>query len=298
MQNIFRKGVYTALITPFTEGGEVDLKGLLQLIEEQLDANVAGFILLGTTAETPTLTEAEEEAIIKRAYTAIKGRVPLVVGVGSCSTQKTVEKLEIATELGADAAIVVCPYYNRPTQEGLYYHFQTLAEATEIPLFLYNNPVRTGVNLELETLRRLLPNPKIVAIKECYGNFHYFMELVRSFGKELLIFSGDDIFTYPQMTLGGSGIISVASHLIPHEMVKLASLVLERRLDEALALHYKLLSLFQTLAIEPNPVPVKKGLEILGKPAGNPRLPLVPLSPHHAKTLETHLCAVLPTLPV
>ena len=298
MQNLLGKGVYTALITPFSEKGELDLEGLEQIIEEQIDAHISGFILLGTTGETPTLTDEEERAIIKKADAVINGRVPLVVGVGSYSTQRTLEKLESATDLGADAAIVICPYYNRPTQEGLYRHFQTIAEASTIPLILYNNPVRTGVNLELETLRRLLPNPKFIAIKECFGHLPYFMELVRSFSKELLIFSGDDIFTYPQMALGGSGIISVASHLIPHEMVKLVSLTLERRFDEALSLHYQLLPLFQALSTESNPAPVKKGLQILGKPGGAPRLPLVPLSPHHTKTLETHLCAVLPTLPV
>ena len=222
----------------------------------------------------------------------------MIVGVGSSSTAHSLQKLKVAKELGADGALVISPSYNRPSQEGLYYHFQALASGSALPLILYNHPARTGVNLELDTLRRLLPHPKIVGIKECSPGLSQFMSLLNSFKDELLVFSGEDPIAYSHLTLGAHGLFSVASHVVPLQMVRLVSLILERRIDEALNLHFELLPLLETLFIETNPAPVKKALELLGKPSGDPRLPLAPLSPHFVPTLQKLLCSAHPTSPL
>ncbi len=289
------RGLYTALITPFDPNGSVDLAGLRQNIEEQIAAHVAGIVLIGSTGEATTLTSDEEKEMIKVAAEVIDSRATFVVGIGSPSTQQCLKKLEVATTQGADAVLVLSPYCNKPTQEGLYHHFQALANAKQAPIVIYNHPGRCGVSVALDTLRRLLPHSNIVGFKDSSGDLGYYMELSRLFRNELQIFSGDDAFAYSHLGLGASGLFSVASNLFPHVMAKLVALVMERRFDEALSLHYKLLPLFNALNSETNPIPIKKGMELLGKPSGAPRLPLTPLSPSHTSTLEKLLCAVRPT---
>ena len=290
------RGLYTALITPFDNDGNIDFAGLEKNIEEQISSHVAGIVLNGSTGEGTTLTHEEEKETIQYVRELIGARTTLVVGVGSPSTQSCVKKVEIAARCGADAILVLSPYSNKPSQEGLFYHFQALALASSVPLILYNHPGRCGVSIAFDTLRRLVTLPHIVGIKDCSGDLHYFMELTRLFKSDLQIFSGDDAFGYAHVALGGAGLFSVASNLVPHVMVKLISLVLERRFDEALSLHYKLLPLFNALNLETNPIPVKRGMELLGKPSGSPRLPLTPLSTHYSNILEQLLCNVHPSL--
>jgi len=286
------RGLYTALATPFDANGEVDFVGLKQNIEEQITAYVSGIVLIGSTGEAATLTSEEEKEMIELAVQTIDRRCMLVVGIGSSSTKASVKKLKTAQECGADGVLVISPYSNKPTQEGLYYHFQALASESDIPIVLYNHPGRTGVSIALDTIRRLLAHPNIVGIKDCSTDLGYFMELCRLFKNDIQIISGDDAFAYSHLGLGASALFSTASNLFPHVMTKLVSLVLERRFDEALSLHNKLLPLFNALNSETNPIPLKKGMELMGKPSGSPRLPLTPLSAGNTATLEKLLCNV------
>jgi len=289
------RGLYTALITPFNEQGEIDFEGLKANLEDQIASYVAGIVLTGSTGEGSTLTENELKELVPFAKKVTNGKTTLVVGIASPSTKKCVEQLQMAQEGGADAILAITPYSNKPSQEGIYHHFQTLANSTEVPIILYNHPGRCHVPIALDTLRRLILHPQIAGIKDCSGDLNYFMELCRTFGQQLQIFSGDDGYAYPHLALGASGLFSVASNLFPHVMNKLVQLVLERRFDEALSLHYKLLPLFHALNSETNPIPVKKGMKLLGKPSGSPRLPLTPLSASNTLTLEKLLCVVRPT---
>jgi len=275
-------GVYTALITPFDTKGKLDEKGLVKLIKMQINNDVDGILCLGTTAESPTLTEDETKKIITLARKEITKPIKLMVGCGSNSTDSAIAKTKIAEKLGADSILSVVPYYNRPTQEGLYLHFKAIAKATKLPIILYNIPSRTSQNLEVKTILRLAEIKNIVGIKECSGSFSQTMDIIHEVAKirsDFSILSGDDISILPLIALGGDGIISVMSNLIPDKIKLLVENALEGDFEGARKIHNELLPLIKAAFIETNPAPIKAMMNLLKLPAGPCRLPLAPLTP-------------------
>lgn len=284
------RGVYTALITPFDQNDKLDKDGLQQLIQLQLQAGVAGIVALGTTGEDPTLNPNEKELVISITRKAInKKNASLIVGTGSYSTSQTIANTLKAESLGADAALIITPYYNRPTQEGLYRHFKSIADATTLPIIVYNIQSRTGQNLQTETLRRLAEIPTIIGVKEASGNIGQISEVIETLRRDrpdFSILSGDDALTLPLIALGGDGIISVVSNLIPNEVKALCDAALSGDFNLARQLHYKLSPLFRAASIETNPIPIKAAMQFCGLPAGKCRLPLCDLSKENADKLK------------
>lgn len=281
----------TALITPF-RGKEVDLEGLALLIQRQIAARVGGILLLGTTGEAATLTQEERSAIIRRAVQEGKGQIPIWVGTGRNSTQETIEETRKAHEMGAHIALVVAPYYNKPSQEGLYRHFEAVARSSLLPIILYNVPSRTGVHLEPATVLRLAILERVIGIKEASGHVLAANDLLASAPDPFSVWSGDDVLTLPMMALGAKGVISVVSNLVPEKIVQLVSAIEDNRWSEARALHYSLLPLFKAAFIDVNPVPIKEAMALSGLPAGGVRLPLCEMSAAHRSILSSALCQV------
>ena len=271
------KGAYTAMVTPFLNDTQIDLEGFIQNIHFQIEQGIDGLVILGTTGESPTLSFNEQKQLIQTAQNKIQGKIPLVVGTGSNSTQETIKKTQQAQDLGADAALVITPYYNKPTQEGMFQHFKAVAESVKIPLIIYNIFGRTGVNLQTETLKKLAEISNIVAVKESSGNMDQIMEVIetfRSFRSDFAILSGDDALTFPVMTLGGHGVISVISNLVPRKVKNLIFSLNQGDFLEARELHYHLLPLIHAAFIETNPIPIKAAMQEWGFAAGPCRLPL------------------------
>lgn len=287
------KGLYTAIITPFDEEGKLDETGLIENLHFQLNQGTDGITALGTTGESPTLSKEEKERIIQIAAKETKKKnIPLMVGTGSYSTIQAIENTLKAAELGADSALVVTPYYNKPTQEGIYQHFKAIASAVDIPIMLYNIQGRTGQNIQTSTLKRLAQIPNIVGVKEASGNLMQMMdvlEAIQSEREDFSVMSGDDALTYSLMTLGGDGIISVASNLIPFQMKALVKTIDEKNWEDARKLHFELLPLFKVLFIETNPIPIKAAMNLMGFAAGECRLPLCQLSKEHLNDLQSVL---------
>jgi 4-hydroxy-tetrahydrodipicolinate synthase len=279
-------GLFTAVVTPFTQDGKLDEKGLRDNIEFQIREGVDGIVALGTTGEDPTLTPAEQERVIAIARETTANQLPLVIGTGSYSTAITIEKTKKAKQAGADAALIVCPYYNRPTQEGLYQHFKAIAQAVDLPIIVYNHQGRTGQNLLTPTLKRIAEFQQVIGVKETSGNINQIMEVVQvltAYRPNFKIVSGDDALAYPLMACGGHGVISVASNLIPSQMVEMVNAAWEQNYSYAREQHYKLLPFFNGESIETNPIPIKAAMNWWGMPAGQCRLPLYQLSPENAK---------------
>jgi len=266
------KGVITALITPF-QNGEIDFNSLGNLVEFQLKKGIQGFVINGTTAESPTLSSTEREKIFRFVKERVPKNFPLIMGTGSNSTAKTIEESKEAERFGADAILVVVPYYNKPPQRGLLEHFKAIADATHIPNILYNVPSRTITFLELETIKKLSEHPNIYGIKEASGNIEMDRQIRQSCGEAFLLLSGDD-GSYDQfMQAGGDGVISVASHVLPEAM-------LQQKASENL-------ELIDLLFCEANPIPVKKALHLMGIiKSPECRLPLVTLADVHAEKLK------------
>jgi 4-hydroxy-tetrahydrodipicolinate synthase len=279
------QGSFVALITPF-RAGHIDEPALRQLVEFQITNGTHGLVPCGTTGEAPTLSQAEWERVIALAIEQSAGRVPVLAGTGTNDTEATISRTRRARELGADGALVVTPYYNRPTQEGLYQHFAAIAEAVDLPLMLYNVPGRTGVNLLPETVVRLSRIASIVALKEASGSVDQVSQIVPGVGSDLTIFSGDDGLTLPMMSVGARGVVSVVGNIAPREVAALAEAMLAGDLAEALALHYQLADLTRALFIESNPIPVKTAASWLGLCTPELRLPLVPLAPASERQLR------------
>lgn len=271
------KGTYTALITPFLEDGNIDEKGFLKLLEIQIASGSQGVVLFGTTGESPTLTHEEKSRLLKLARMKISPPFQLIVGTGSNSTAETIAETQWAEREGADAAMVVVPYYNKPTQDGLFQHYAKIAESTKLPLIIYNIQGRCSVNLATSTLQRLLKIRNIAAVKEASGNLSQIMEVIEAAQNErpdFSILSGDDNLTLPVIALGGRGVISVVSNLVPHEIHLLVSACLSNDWNTARELHYALLPLFRGAFIETNPIPIKRLMNYDGLPSGPLRLPL------------------------
>ncbi len=291
------KGVFTALITPFDADGRLDEAGLRHLIKRQLHSGVDGIVPLGTTGEAPTLSEEEKKRIIMIAREEIPHNVPLMVGSGGYATAASIKSTCQAQELGADQALVIVPYYNKPTQEGIYQHFKAIASAVQIPIIIYNNPGRTGCNLHIDTLKRLADIPNITGIKEASGNIMQISDTIAAVREDFphfSVLSGDDGFTFPLMALGGRGVISVVSNLIPKEIKALTDAALQGNWVAARQHHYHLMPLMKAAFIETNPIPIKAALQLCGLPAGSCRLPLCDLSPANHALLAELLGAMLP----
>ena len=280
------KGSIVALVTPFQDG-QVDLEKLDELVEFQISSGTHGIVPCGTTGESATLTHREHEEVIERVVKTVDGRIPVIAGTGSNSTEEAIRLTRYASEVGADGALLITPYYNKPTQEGLYRHYEAIASQTSIPLVLYNVPSRTAVHLSSETVNRLAEFQNIVAIKEASGSADQAVEILN--GSGLTVLSGDDGFTLPLMCLGASGVISVAANIIPKEMADMVDLMEEGRLKEARRLHMRLHILFKTLFIETNPIPVKTALQRMGKVGPEFRLPLSEMASENLEKLETVL---------
>jgi 4-hydroxy-tetrahydrodipicolinate synthase len=286
------KGVYTACITPFTEEYEIDEEGFRENLQFQIASGVDGLVILGTTAESPTLSEEEQEIVLKIALEEAKGRLPVWVGTGSYSTKEAIKKTIKAKVMGADGALVVTPYYNKPTQEGLFRHFEAIAHSTKFPIIVYNIQGRTGQNLSTDTLKRLSYLPEIVGVKEASGNINQMIEVIETIAParpEFSVMSGDDALTLPLMSLGGAGVISVASNLIPKEIREMVLFALKGDFHEARKLHYELMPIFRDAFIETNPTPIKFMMGKMGMKAGPVRLPLSPLLPENEQKIVKNL---------
>lgn len=270
-------GAIVAIVTPFKKG-KVDEEALRNLIEEQIAAGTDGIAPCGTTGESTTLSHEEHDRVIEITIEAVRKRVPVIAGTGSNSTVEAIRLTRHAWEAGADAALMVSPYYNRPTQEGIYLHYKAVAEAVPIPIIIYNIQGRTGSNILPETLARLAQIKNIVGVKEASGSLKQMSDVIRLCGPDFDVLSGDDIFTLPLMAIGGRGIISVISNVVPGDMAALVDAFNAGDLEKARELHFKMSPLIDALFIETNPIPTKAALSLMGKIEYELRLPLCPLA--------------------
>ena len=272
------RGTFTAVVTPFRDGG-IDVSAFEQLIDSQIAAGITGIVAIGTTGESPTLSHEERDEVIRVAVTRANKRCLVFAGTGSNSTEHAIDLTKSAENLGVDAALLVAPYYNKPSQEGLFRHFKAIADTTRLPIMLYNIPGRCGVDILTETVARLAKEcPNIVSIKEASGSVERIGELRRHLPDAFTILSGDDSLTLPFMALGAVGVVSVASNLFPSEVCALVRACESGDLKTAEKLHRRLLPLFKDLFIEPNPVPVKAALGWRGTMSSEVRLPLCEMS--------------------
>ncbi len=274
-------GSLVALVTPMLSGGEVDWQRLHDLVDFHLENGTDAIVAVGTTGESATLTVEEHCQVIRDVVAQVKGRIPVIAGTGANSTQEAVHLTAEAKALGADACLLVTPYYNKPTQEGLYRHFRTVAESVAIPQILYNVPGRTAVDMLPDTVERLSDLTNIVAIKEATGDLGRAREVITRCGDRIAVYSGDDGTAVELMLLGGKGNISVTANVAPADMHELCALAIAGKADEARAIHQRLLPLHKALFLESNPIPVKWALQAMGLMEGGIRLPLTPLSEQH-----------------
>jgi 4-hydroxy-tetrahydrodipicolinate synthase len=268
-------GAFTAIVTPFKDG-QVDEKAFKGLIRFGLDGGVSGFVPCGTTGESPTLSHEEHNRVVEMTVKEVAGQVRIIAGTGSNSTEEAISLTRHAKKVGVDAALLVSPYYNKPTQEGLYRHFKAIAEAVDIPLVLYNIQGRTGVNIENSTMEKLSRLPNIVGVKEASGSILQMSEVIRLCGPDFDVLSGDDQMTFPLMALGGKGVISVVTNIIPDKMSALVRHMLAGEIDKARAIHFEIFELCQAMFVETNPIPIKAALGLMGKIEPEFRLPLCP----------------------
>ena len=278
-------GCMTALITPFA-GGDVDHRALADLIEAQIAGGVHGVVPCGSTGEAATLTHDEHIAIVREVVRLVRGRVPVIAGTGSNSTAEAIRLTRAAEEAGADGALLISPYYNKPTQEGIYRHYAAVAEATRLPLIVYNIPGRTASNISPETMGRLSRIPNIVGVKEASGSLAHVLEVIQASGPDFAVYSGDDILTLPIMAAGGKGVIAVTANLVPRDFATLAEALLAGDLERGRTLMRRLLPLVQATSLEVNPLPVKTALAMMGRCAEEFRLPLTCMSAPARATLE------------
>ncbi len=275
------------MVTPFKEDLEVDFAGLEKNLE-YLEKHVDGVVPAGTTGEAATMSYEEHIKVVK--HVAEIADVPVVGGAGSNSTKEALYMGQEVEKAGADAAMFVTPYYNKPNQEGLYQHYKAIAEAVSIPILIYNVPGRTGTNITADTVERLAEIDNIVGIKEASGNLRQVSEMIkRTRDKDFVLLSGEDFFTYPILTVGGSGVISVTANVAPHIMQEMYTAYRNNDIEKALEAHFKLMPLYSAMFIDTNPIPVKKSLNLMGLAAGKPRLPLVELDEEKTQKVKTVL---------
>ncbi len=277
-------GSLVAIVTPF-KNGKLDERSLGDLIEWQISSGTHGIVPCGTTGESATLTHAEHDRVVAFTVEVVRRRVPVVAGTGSNSTDEAIALTKHAKVAGVDGALLITPYYNKPTQEGLYLHYKAIAEAVDLPLVVYNIPGRTGVNMLPSTIARLTVCPTVVAVKEGSGAVQQASEIIQLCGERLTVLAGDDALTLPMMAVGGKGVITVTANLLPAKMAQLVNAFRAGRVDEARMLHYQLYPLFTALFYETNPIPVKEALHMMGKIDREMRLPLCPMGNENREKL-------------
>ena len=280
------RGIYTALVTPFKDG-KVDEAALKKLIDFQLKSGVDGLVPCGTTGEAPTLSYEEHEKVIELTVKYADGKIPVIAGTGSNSTQEAIELTAGAKKIGANFCLLTTPYYNKPTQEGLYQHFRTIVDAVKIPLILYNIPGRTGISMTPETIFRLSKVKNIVGIKEAAGSLTQVSEIYRLTQGRFIILSGDDNLFLPMMSVGATGVISVLSNIVPKQLKSLyQAFLIQKDIYKAMNIHTRLMPLFQGMFVETNPIPVKEAMAYMGMIKKEFRLPLCPLSGSNSAFLK------------
>lgn len=281
--------VLTAMVTPFDENGEIDFQATKNLINYLIANGTDGLVVSGTTGESPTLTEEEKVKLFKFTVDVVNGRVPVIAGTGSNNTKGSIELTILAEDVGVDGIMLVAPYYNNPSQEGLYQHFKTISEVTSLPIILYNVPGRSVVNISAETVIRLSKIPNIVSIKEASGDLDAMVEIITHTPEDFSLYSGDDGLTIPVLSIGGTGVISVASHVIGNEMQTMVEHFKSGNIQEAAKDHRRLLPIMKALFAAPNPSPVKAALNLKGIPVGGVRLPMIPLNDEQLSSLQQAL---------
>lgn len=277
----------TAMVTPFNDELEVDFDRVDKLVDHLIETGTETIVVAGTTGESPTLSREEKVALFKRVVERAAGKAKVIAGTGSNNTKDSIELSKEAAAAGVDGLMLVVPYYNKPSQEGLYQHFKAIAEATELPVMLYNIPGRSAINMEVETILRLAQIPNITSVKEASGDLSAASELVEKAPQGFKVYSGDDKLALPLMSVGGYGVVSVASHVIGNELRKMIDAFVAGNIEEAAALHRKNLPIFEGLFITANPVPVKYALNKRGVPVGSVRLPLVTVTEDEAKFIDS-----------
>ncbi len=289
MKNTIFTGAAIAIITPMNADGSINYDKLGELIDDQIENGTDAIVICGTTGEASTMTDEEHRDCIKYAVEKTAGRVPVIAGTGSNDTKYAIELSKEAESLGADALLLVTPYYNKTTQKGLIMHFTAIADAVNIPIILYNIPGRTGVNMEVSTVKELAKHKNIAAIKEASGNISYAAKLIAACGDSIDVYSGNDDMIVPIMSLGGKGVISVLSHVIPKETHMMAQYCLDNNFAEATKLQIEYLDLINDLFIEVNPIPVKEAMNMIGFAAGPCRMPLCEMTDEHKAALRACL---------
>ncbi len=280
------RGAFVAIVTPFIDG-KLDEKGLIDLIEFQLANGTHGIVPCGTTGESATLSHEEHHRVVELTIKTVKGRVPVLAGTGSNSTEESIELTRHAKKAGADGALMITPYYNKPTQEGLYQHFKAVAEAVNIPIILYNVPSRTSVNMLPETVARCAKIKNIVGVKEATADLNQISQVIRLCPKSFAVLSGDDFTSMATVAIGGAGVISVTSNVAPKDMAGMMDAALAGDFAKARKLHYKLFPLMGAMFIETNPTPAKTALALMGKiKSGTPRLPLCKMGDANVEKLR------------
>lgn len=279
------QGAITAIVTPFKDG-KLDEGAYRELIEFQIKGGINGIVPCGTTGESATLTHEEHKRVVEACVDQVKKRVPVVAGTGSNNTAEAVELTRHAEQAGADYALLITPYYNKPTQEGVYQHFKTVADHTSIPIVVYNVPSRTSLNLLPETMARLAEFKNIVAIKEATGDLKQCAKIVELCGDKITLLSGDDFTVLPLLAIGGAGVISVVSNVAPKDMADMCAAFAKGDIKTAQKLHYKMWPLMEAMFYETNPTPAKTALNMMGKISGEVRQPLCPLSPANENKLR------------
>ncbi len=284
------KGSLVAMITPFGENGEVDEKGIEKLVEFHIQNGTNGIVPCGTTGESPTLSHEEHKRVVEVTINAVAGRVLVIAGTGSNCTREALELTSHAKKAGADGALIITPYYNKPTQKGLYLHFKKIAEEVDIPIVVYNVPSRTGVNILPETLAELAELKNIVAVKEASGNLDQMTHIVELCGDKITLLSGDDKLLLPVLSIGGKGVISVVANIIPRDVSDMVSEFEKGNYQRAKELFLsKVYPLSNAMFYETNPIPVKTSAQLMGLPSGDLRLPLASLSKNNLAKLKADL---------
>ncbi|MEN1966709.1 4-hydroxy-tetrahydrodipicolinate synthase [Lentibacillus sp. N15] len=278
--------VLTAMVTPFNANGEVDYEATSTLVQHLITNGSDGLVVAGTTGESPTLTTEEKLALFKCVVKAADGRVPVIAGTGSNNTSASIHLTKQAEKTGVDGIMLVTPYYNKPSQEGLYQHFKTIAESTPLPVMLYNIPGRSVVSMSAETIIRLSKVDNIVSLKDAGGNLNDSTTIIQETADDFSVYSGDDGMALPMLAIGGTGVISVASHIIGNEMQKMIHDYKFGNVQQAAEMHRELLPIMTALFQAPSPTPVKAALNLAGVPVGGVRLPLVPLNEEEMNDLQ------------
>ncbi|MFD1203738.1 MULTISPECIES: 4-hydroxy-tetrahydrodipicolinate synthase [Sporosarcina] len=281
--------IVTAMVTPFDENGEIDFAATRNLINHLISNGSDGLVVAGTTGESPTLSNEEKVKLFRFTVEVVNGRVPVIAGTGSNNTRESVELTMLAEDVGVDGIMLVVPYYNKPSQVGMYAHFKTIASATSLPIMLYNIPGRSVVNMSVETIVRLSEIPNIVAIKEASGDLDAMAEIIEQTPEGFSLYSGDDGLTLPILSIGGTGVVSVAAHIIGNEMQTMIGKFKRGNARAAANDHRKLLPIMKALFAVPNPSAVKTALNLKGIPVGGVRLPMIPLNDEQLHSLQSTL---------